>query len=363
MVLMANLAELNLYNTLIRFLPTAGPRSRLYTLRAYLAVAAASVVVALVALPFLRHIELVRELLRYGPAGVALLVGALLVWTVFALQDSVAIGARATAWVPVENGLFGVLKLVLLVAFAAAFPGSGVFWSWLLAMAPVLVLMNALLFGRLLPRHARESAGASEQVSRADVAGFLTLDNVALISATAANYVLPIMVVVLAGNEANGYFFVAWSIAAVLDVALVNVASSLTVEGARHKDRLGELTRSLLRRITVIALPLVLVVCAAAPLILSLYGEAYVAHSTTMLRVVVLAVLPRIVVVVWMSLNRVRQRLGRILVVQSLLTGSVLGLSWVFLPTWGILAVGTIHLAVQTLAAIVLAPALWRAGR
>jgi O-antigen/teichoic acid export membrane protein len=356
MVLMANLAELNLYNTLIRFLPTAGARSRLYALRAYLAVAGASVVVALISLPFLSNIELVREVLGYGPAGVALMVGALLVWTVFALQDSVAIGARASAWVPVENGVFGVAKLALLVVFAVALPGSGVFWSWLLAMVPVLVLMNLLLFGRLLPRHARESAGASEPVSRSDVAGFMTLDNVALIGATAANYLLPIMVVVLVGNEANGYFFVAWGVAAVLDVALVNVASSLTVEGARQKDRLAELAVSLVRRISLIAVPLVLLVCAAAPLILSLYGEAYVVHSTTMLRVVVLAVLPRIVIVVWMSLNRVRQRLGRILAVQSVLTCAVLGLSWVFLPTYGIVAIGVIHLGVQAVVAIVLVP-------
>jgi O-antigen/teichoic acid export membrane protein len=358
MLLMANIAELNLYNTLIRFLPTAGPHSVRYATRAYLIVAGSSLVVGLVALPFLRELSLVQNLLGLGPAGLACVLGALLVWTLFALQDSVAIGARAAAWVPVENGAFGAAKLLLLVAFAGSAPQFGVFSSWLLSMAPVLVLMTVLIFWRILPRHARESGGHSEQIERRHVLAFMTLDNVALIGATAANYLLPIIVVSLAGGEANGYFFVAWAVGSALDVALVGVASSLTVEGARHQDRLGELVWTLVRRIAMLAIPIVALIVVAAPAILSLYGETYVDRSTDLLRVVALAVLPRIVVVVWMSMNRVRQRLGRILAVQAVITTSVLGLSVVLLPEFGIIAVGFAHLAVQTVLAVALVPGI-----
>jgi O-antigen/teichoic acid export membrane protein len=365
MLLMANIAELNLYNTLIRFLPTAGSRARQYALRAYVTVAVTSLVVGLVALPFLRELDLVRELLRFGPAGVVCLLVAVLVWTLFALQDSVAIGARAAPWVPVENGVFGVAKLLLLIAFAGVAPQLGVLSSWLLAMVPVLVLMTALIFWRLLPRHAVESGPGSEQITRRNVLAFLTLDNVALIGATAANYLLPIIGVTLAGSEANGYFFVAWSVASALDVALVSVASSLTVEGSRQRERLGELVTALLRRMVLLAAPIVVLVVVTAPLILSLYGDAYAAHSSDLLRVVAVAVLPRIVVVVWMSMNRVRQRLGRILAAQALLTTSVLGLSVVLVPRYGIIAVGLVHLAAQTVLALALVPGIRKvvAGR
>ncbi|OLT10049.1 hypothetical protein BJF78_29430 [Pseudonocardia sp. CNS-139] len=358
LLLMANIAELNLYNTLIRFLPTAGARSRQYAVRAYLTVAVASVVVGLVALPFLRGLDLVRELLRFGPVGVACLLAAVLVWTLFALQDSVAIGVRAAIWVPVENGVFGVAKLLLLVAFAGVAPLFGVLTSWLFAMVPVLVLMSCLVFCRLLPRHAAESGAGPEQVTRRHVLAFMTLDNVALIGATAANYLLPIVVVTLAGSEANGYFFVAWSVAGALDVALVSVASSLTVEGSRQRGRLGELVVALLRRMFLLAVPIAVVVVVAAPLILSLYGPAYAAHSADLLRLVAVAVLPRIVVVVWMSMNRVLHRLGRILAAQSVLTTAVLGLSIVLVPRYGITAVGVVHLAVQTVMALALVPGI-----
>ena len=358
MLLMANVAELNLYNTLIRFLPTAGSRARQYALRAYLTVAVTSVVVGLAALPFLRELDLVRELLRLGPAGVACLLTAVLVWTLFALQDSVAIGARAAPWVPVENGVFGVAKLLLLVALAGVARQFGILSSWLLAMVPVDVLMTGLIFWRLLPRHAAESGAGSEQISRRQVRAFMTLDNVALIGATAANYLLPIIVVTLAGSEANGYFFVAWSVASALDVALVSVASSLTVEGSRQRERLGELVMALLRRMALVAVPMVVVIVITAPMILSLYGERYADHSSDLLRVVAVAVLPRIIVVVWMSMNRVLQRLGRILAAQAVLTTAVLGLSAVLVPRHGIIAVGLAHLAVQTVVALALMPGL-----
>ena len=360
MLLMANVAELNLYNTLIRFLPTAGSRSLQYTFRAYVTVSVSALVVGVAALPFLQELDLVGDLLRIGPAGVACVLGALLVWTLFALQDGVAIGARAAVWVPLENGIFGVAKLVLLVAFAAIAPRFGLFSSWLVAMVPVLVLMTCLIFWRLLPRHAGESGGTPEQIERRHVLAFMTLDNVALIGATAANYLLPIMVLALAGSEANGYFFVAWGVASALDVALVSVASSLTVEGARHQDRLGELAATLLNRITLLIVPVVALVLIAAPVILSLYGDAYVSHSTDLLRVVVLAVIPRIAVVVWMSMNRVRQRLGRILAVQAVITISVLSISWLLVPRYGIIAVGVTHLAVQCALAMSLLPGIRR---
>jgi O-antigen/teichoic acid export membrane protein len=360
LLLMANIAELNLYNTLIRFLPTAGSRARLYVVRAYLTVAVMSVVVGLAALPIVRELDLVRELLRFGPVGVVCLLGAVVVWTLFAMQDSVAIGVRAAPWVPLENGVFGVAKLLLLLAFAGIAPRLGVLSSWMLAMVPVLVLMTGLIFWRLLPRHAAESATGSERVSIRQVGAFMTLDNVALLGATAVNYLLPIIVVTLAGSEANGYFYVAWSVAGALDVALVGVASSLTVEGSRQRERLGDLVTALLRRMICVAVPIVLAVVIVAPMILRLYGKDYAQHSSALLRVVALAVLARIVVVVWMSMNRVLQRLGRILAVQMVLTTMVLGLSALLVPRFGIIAVGIVHLAVQTAVALTLLPGLRR---
>jgi len=45
-------------------------------------------------------------------------LGGVAVFTIFTLQDGALIGLRREAWVPVENATFGVIKIVLLVAFS-----------------------------------------------------------------------------------------------------------------------------------------------------------------------------------------------------------------------------------------------------
>jgi O-antigen/teichoic acid export membrane protein len=358
LLLLANIAELNLYNTLIRFLPTAGRRAGSYVLRAYLAVIGAGVVVGVVALPLLDSLTLLDQLLDVGWAGLTCFLGAVILFTLFALQDSVAIGLRAAIWVPVENALFGVGKLLLLVVFVG-WGSLGIITSWLLSMLVVLIVMTLLVVWRLLPRHTATSAGA-EPITRRQVAAFMTVDNLALIAATAGTHILPVVVATRAGTEANGYFFVAWAVGMALDVALVNAASSLVVEGARRRDELGALVLSLLRRLTLLTIPIVALVLLAAYPILLLYGSSYADNGSTLLRIVAISVLPRIVVVVWMSMNRVTGQLGRILFVEVAISGAVLSLSWYLLPTHGIVGVGYAHLAAQTAAAIAVAPGIIR---
>ena len=60
-------------------------------------------------------------------------------WGVFTLQDSVLTALRGVFWVPVENALFGMIKIALLVALAGALPSLGIFISWNLAVIAALI--------------------------------------------------------------------------------------------------------------------------------------------------------------------------------------------------------------------------------
>ena len=50
--------------------------------------------------------------------------------TIFTLQDSVLTGLQTARWIPLENSLYAVAKLVLLVALAALLPTAGPFVAW-----------------------------------------------------------------------------------------------------------------------------------------------------------------------------------------------------------------------------------------
>jgi O-antigen/teichoic acid export membrane protein len=83
----------------------------------------------------------------------ALFVVAVIMWTVFILQDSVLIGLRASRWVPVENILYSLVKLALIPAFIVVLATEGVFLAWLMPVVILIIAVNWYLFKKRIPEH------------------------------------------------------------------------------------------------------------------------------------------------------------------------------------------------------------------
>src|SRR5207237_3552292 len=74
-------------------------------------------------------------------------------WSLLALQDGVLTGLRQTVWVPIENTIFAVAKIVLLAAFALSLAEYGIFASWTIPAVLSIIPVNLLIFRRFIPRH------------------------------------------------------------------------------------------------------------------------------------------------------------------------------------------------------------------
>ncbi len=86
--------------------------------------------------------------------------GCVVAWAIFTLQDSVLVGLRSAFWVFVENGIFGIVKIVLLVLLVTVLPDHlGIYVSWMLPVIVAVPLVNVLIFGSLVPRHAAATRG------------------------------------------------------------------------------------------------------------------------------------------------------------------------------------------------------------
>ena len=70
---------------------------------------------------------------------------------------------------------------------------------------------------------------------------YLGQDYIASLMLQGASTLMPILVVVLLGAEANGYFYVAFTIAAAIDQLGHNVGLSLTVESSFDERQLAAL--------------------------------------------------------------------------------------------------------------------------
>lgn len=364
LILLSTLGQLNLTAALLRFLPTAGRHAAALLARSYVVTGLTSVLLAAAFMLIAPEVSPGLAFLPRTPVAVIGFCAAILVWTVFALQDSAITGLRRSVWIPVENSAYGLLKLLLLFPLAALAPGVGVFVAWVLAAAVMLPPVNLAIFRRWVPAHGRLVPRGAEVVHKLrDVRRFLAFDYAGAVCYLASTSALPLLVVALLGPVANGNFYIAWTISSSVDLVSINLAQSLTVEAALAPTQLSGHLRRLLPRMTVLLVTATVVLTLGAPLLLSLYGGEYASEATTVVRLLTVAVLPRAVIVISIAVARVQRRVERILAIQATSAAGVLGLSFVLAGQWGIAGIGAAWLVTQTVVALVLLPNLVRLTR
>jgi len=361
MMLLSTVAQLNLMHGLAGLLPGLGGQRRTLVAAAYGVTGALSVIVvgALLVLAATTGLR-VPALPSASAAEVVWFACAVLAWTLFALQDGVLTGLHRASWLPVENAVFGALKLGLLVAFASLSPRTGVFLAWTVPLVLLIVPVNVAVFGRLL-RPAAGRGGTSLR-SRALVR-FVAGDYLGSLFALTSTTLLPPIVLATLGAEASAHFAIAWTIAFALETVALNFATSLTVQGAEHGELLPQLTRATIRRTAVLLAAAVPVLLVVAPSVLRVYGEAYVEGSTPVLRLLAVGVVFRVVIAPSLAVFRVQRRARRIVVAEGLLGATVVGSALLAIPALGLPGVGLAYAVGQAVTAAFLVPSLVRALR
>ena len=362
----ASLCQLNLTNVIVRFLPQIHKHLGRRVVQGYAAAALASVVVASA---FVALAPLASHQFSFLRDDTALAVGFVLAttaWTVFSLQDSVLTALRRAAWVPVENGLFSAAKLALLPIGLAVFGSLGIFAAWVAPMFIAIAAVNWLIARRVLPAARVAQSGATGVV---DVFGWR-----ALISFLAADFVgsaigqvvmtaLPLLVVGLLGTAAQAYFYVPFTLIITFDLMFGAVATSLTAEAARSPERVGEFMAMVKRRFLFLQLPLALALVALAPLVLAIFGPAYVHHSTTVLRLLALASCFRGFTALFGATARLRGKGLGLLAMQFSSLALLLPLVVVFARHGSVNGVAVAWLLTAVVIALAVAPSVLRFAR
>lgn len=315
MVTLAGVSQLNLTVALPRVLPAARAQARqLVRQAAALTLAVGAAIGTLFAL----GAPLVSDsfsVLR-GPLAVVF-IGGVALWGLFSLQDGVFIATRDTRWVPIKNVAFGVAKLVAVAVLAGVGTESGILLSWALPMAALVAVSWVVQQRVTIPGFVNAAPSAPTVRWSRTWLRFLSLDYAASLLRLADATFLPLFVVARLGESANAHFFAAFSLAVAVDQASMHVATSLTVEGAHAEDDVVPLTRRALRRTLTLLVPLVVVFLVAAEPILLVFGREYADEGAGVLRMVALAMLPRVVIAIYGALLRVRYRVEGILVAQA----------------------------------------------
>ncbi len=288
MLFVSGISQLNMISFLGRYLPVLDER-RARALR--LSYGVTCTLTLLVAIGYVAYDDRVGAgALQTSRFLAPLFVVAAVGWTVFSLQDAALTALRGAHWVPVENAIFGVVKLALLVVFAAAGGAMGVFAPWVIGALASLIPINVLIFRRLI--HTASSA-RPETLALPEAARFAGPDYVASLFNYASAALVPALMLQWVGSKETGYFALAWTSALTIDLLALNMATALTVEGARDRDRLPDLLRSALRHTFAVMVPLSIAAVVIAPFALEVYGPGYARAGAWVIRLMGLACIPR----------------------------------------------------------------------
>jgi O-antigen/teichoic acid export membrane protein len=364
MQLLAGIAgQPSIANALTRFIPRAGAGSVRLAAVAYASAAVVGVAVSGLYIAA-THLPLgIPELLGDGWLLAAILAVSVTTWCVFSLQDAVLTGIRQAVWLPVENGIYGVAKIGLLIALASVSLEYGIVASWIVPALVIVVPVNLFVFFVLLPRHARSSRVEPGGQAPRSIARFVGGDYLGSVLALATVDLLPLLVVARLGALDNGYFSIPFLIIYSLELITVNLGVALTVEGAMDRSQLRHQVATVVRRMALLVLPAVAILLAVPELVLSLFGQDYADNSSTLLRLLAVGVVAKAVTTLYFSLARVERKVSRIAKIEGVRLVLLLGSAWWLMGEFGLAGIGIAYLATQSVVAVVLVPGIVRITR
>ena len=280
------------------------------------------------------------------------------------LQDAALTALRRAPWVPVENGVFGALKLAALPIFLTIGVSHGIFLAWTLPVLALLVPVNLFLFRRAIPEHVRRERPRGSAVLRGlgrwRFVRFMAQDYGASVLALAPTTVLPLLVVALLGAGSNAYFYVPYTIVVSFNMLFFAVSSSLVVEGALAEDRIRTLAARIVRRFACVLVPGTVVMVAAAPLILLPFGQDYVRESAPVLRILACGSAFYAVIAVYVAIARLHGQGARILLVEAAKIPIIVGGTVALSGPLGIEGVALAWLSALAIVALAILPSLLR---
>jgi len=367
MMLLSVISQLDLAMGITRLLPQVSSRRWRPVTGAYAVTAVAGVAVTVAFLVLAPRLSEGFAFLGHHRRIAILLVVAVVLWNIFALQDAVLTTTRWAAVIPLENGAFGLVKIGLMVALAHLLGDQGIFIAWVVAMALLLLPVNWLIFTRVLPSRSRGVDAPQPSLlpigDRRRVTRYLAVDYVAGLLNQGYTALVPLLVLVVLGSDANAYFYIAFMVSGALRAVAQSMSTSLVVEGSHSESELSSMARTSLMRYVKYALPGTIVLALGANLLLRPFGAEYAANGATLLRLLLVATVPHAVIALYLGVERVRAGVSRVLAVEATIVvlvtaGAVLGMQW-----RGLTGFGLAWLSAHTIVAALVVPGFWRACR
>jgi O-antigen/teichoic acid export membrane protein len=224
--------------------------------------------------------------------------------------DNAAIGLHRGSAQLTRGSLNAVLKLAIvgLLVFVGTRTAPGLLFAWALALVVSLVVCLPLL--RLGPTPAGEG-NLRHQVALARRYGVLSLKHHVLnMSINSISYIVPLTAALLIPPQQVAYFSTAFLLSSTVMIIPYLLALSLFAEISGDQGLLHRHVRRTLPLGLALCGGIVVAVQVAAPVVLRIFGPAYVMNGTTALRLLILVGPAYVIKDHYVAIRRAQGRLG-----------------------------------------------------
>lgn len=169
---------------------------------------------------------------------------------------------------------------------------------------------------------------------------------------TVLTFILPLLVLNVLGPEKNAYFYIAWSIVAIVAAAVVGISHSLLAASSNSPADTARIARQTLKFAAVIVVPATIVIIAAGKWILLIFGTSYSANSLDILRLLALGCLPQTVNLIYFGLLRSKGKMIELVTMAGLIVVGISLGSYLLMPTANTTGIGIAFASVHGAGAI-----------
>ena len=334
--LLSTLSQLSFGPVFQRYLPGASIRGKNFVLTAYSICATLALVIAATytALGF------TNKFFDPSVEWSVLFTLTVVLYTIFGLQDYVLVSLRVSRWVAVENNLFGISKIILVVPLAGYATGQGIILSWTMPTVATVVVVNWYIFRRRLPDYFRESTLNEPLPNLKRILGLAIPQYTTTILSIFSTSVVTLIVIARRGPTENAYYFLAAQIAAAPALLLWNVSRLLIVEAAHDPHELRRLANQAVTAASVVTALALGIGITFAHQILGVFGSTYADHGTTLLRLLLLALPGTAVAAIYIAFAWIDRRMWYLMIREGVTLLVYLSIILYFVGRVGINAVG-----------------------
>lgn len=357
MSLITSFSLLGLGNGLVRFLPTSERKSEkintCFTLVAIITIIITSI--------FLMGLNFFSPKLIFIKESLILsfLFIIFMIFSSFSsLIDSIFLAYRDTKYVLIKNSIFSVLKIILI--FGTVNLGVyGIFSSWMMALISgfltvALILVYKFQYKPRLVFHDNIIGKIGRYSFGNYIAGII---------GGLSSLVLPLMITNILHPEFTAYYYMAMMIANVLFVIPQATSNSLFAEGSYNENKLKFHIKKSIKIISLLLIPGILLTIFFGKYILLFFGQDYSNEGYMFLNILALSGVFVAINYVFGSIFRIKHRIKEIIIISTIGTATILGMSyWFIINGYGLVGIGIAFIVGQIIVTLIYT-VMWRWAR